>query len=160
MKSYNFSQMEKKYHFYVHRLVAHDFLENPDNKQLVDHIDGNRQNNQVTNLRYATISENNRNRLKSIKSTTSRYKGVYWSKENSKWRARIEVNGKKIHLGYFDNEPVEVVQIQNKKSVKDTAIDFINKCTTYDELKTWEIMAKNNSELSKIYDEKVIELSK
>ena len=95
MKSYNFSQMEKKYHFYVHRLVAHDFLENPDNKQLVDHIDGNRQNNQVTNLRYATISENNRNRLKSIKSTTSRYKGVYWSKENSKWRARIEVNGKK-----------------------------------------------------------------
>ena len=104
MKSYNFSQMEKKYHFYVHRLVAHDFLENPDNKQLVDHIDGNRQNNQVTNLRYATISENNRNRLKSIKSTTSRYKGVYWSKENSKWRARIEVNGKKIHLGYFDNE--------------------------------------------------------
>ena len=72
-----------------------------------------------------------------------------------------EENVKRLKdLGYFDNESVEVVQIQNKKSVKDTAIDFINKCTTYDELKTWEIMAKNNAELSKIYDKKVIELSK
>jgi hypothetical protein len=43
----------------VHRLVAVAFIDNPDNKPTVDHIDGNRQNNAVTNLRWASYSEQN-----------------------------------------------------------------------------------------------------
>ena len=45
----------------VHRLVAMHFIENPENKPCVDHIDRDRTNNHVSNLRWATTSENNLN---------------------------------------------------------------------------------------------------
>lgn len=43
---------------HVHRLVAEAFIEKPDDKCWVDHIDGNRSNNSVANLRWVTPSEN------------------------------------------------------------------------------------------------------
>lgn len=48
-----------KWH-YIHRLVASAFYENPDNKQTVNHIDGNHHNNQCSNLEWLTMSENNK----------------------------------------------------------------------------------------------------
>lgn len=57
-----------KLHF-IHRLVAETFLENLQNKPMVNHIDGNKQNNNINNLEWATCSENNQhaydNNLKS-----------------------------------------------------------------------------------------------
>lgn len=47
--------------FAVHRLVAKAFVPNPDGKTFVDHIDGDRRNNKANNLRWVTISENNKN---------------------------------------------------------------------------------------------------
>jgi len=46
---------------YISRLVAHAFISNPSRKPLVDHIDRNPRNNHVSNLRWATISENGAN---------------------------------------------------------------------------------------------------
>ena len=45
----------------VHRIVASAWIPNPDNKPQVDHIDGNRLNNAVSNLRWTTVPENANN---------------------------------------------------------------------------------------------------
>lgn len=47
--------------FLVHRLIAETFIENPDAKPTVDHIDRDRTNNNVANLRWATRKEQQRN---------------------------------------------------------------------------------------------------
>ena len=44
----------------VHRLVAETFLPNPDNKPIIDHIDGDKTNNALSNLRWVTYSENSK----------------------------------------------------------------------------------------------------
>lgn len=57
-----FRKQGKKITLRVHSLVAELFVENPDNKPIVDHIDGNKTNNNAKNLRWVTNSENIRNK--------------------------------------------------------------------------------------------------
>lgn len=84
----------------VHRLVALHFITNPGNKKCVDHINGDKTNNKIENLRWATVSENAAN--SKIQSTnTSGVKGVHWFKRTSKWCVHIQINGVQTNLGYF-----------------------------------------------------------
>ena len=68
----------------------------------IDHINVARGDNRFSNLREATRSENLRNRG-AQKNNTSGFKGVSWQKSSRKWDARINIHGKVVHLGYFDD---------------------------------------------------------
>lgn len=67
----------------------------------IDHVDRNRLNNDVANLRIVTSCDNNRNR--SIKGA-SRFRGIHWHKQNQQWRVWVRVNGPQLHIGYSRSE--------------------------------------------------------
>jgi len=77
--------------FTIHRLVARAFCDNPDNCNVVDHIDRNRLNNHHKNLRWTTQSINCRNQSKSH-NNTSGIKGVNYQKRDKSWVAEITDN--------------------------------------------------------------------
>ena len=80
----------------VHRLVATAFIPNPENKYSVEHWDADKTNNHVSNLCWATHSEQQQ---------TAPCKGYHWNKKKGKWCARIMIpGGKHKHIGLFDNE--------------------------------------------------------
>ena len=86
--------------YLVHQLVAIAFLDHSccGYKFVVDHINENKLDNKVENLRIVTNRENvHRNR----DNYSSQYKGVSWDKKLNKWSSQIQINGKKIRLGSF-----------------------------------------------------------
>lgn len=68
----------------------------------VDHIDGNKQNNQRGNLRSATHMQNLQNK-KITRQNKSGMKGVCFDKRENKWRASVSAQNKQYALGYFDS---------------------------------------------------------
>ncbi len=101
---------------YIHKLVAREWVSNPEEKRCVDHIDGDRTNNHHENLRYATHAENARNKSKRA-NTTSVYYGVCFHKNTDKWRAQIQIDGKRKNLGYFTDEK-EAAEVFNKAAAE------------------------------------------
>lgn len=80
-------------------LMMHDFIARRKGiSGLIDHKDRNPLNNTRDNLRVASKSQNGMN-AKLSKASTSKIKGV--SRDRTRWRAHIVVNGKQVHLGSF-----------------------------------------------------------
>lgn len=70
----------------------------------IDHINGDKSDNRIINLREATNSLNQQNKIKARKDNKTSLIGVGFHSASNKYRARITLNRKQIHLGLFDNE--------------------------------------------------------
>jgi ABC-type Na+ transport system ATPase subunit NatA len=104
----------------IHRLVANAFIDKFDGKDIVNHIDSNKSNNNLSNLEWVSSLENScHSRLKM--KTSSKYVGVCFHKKDNRFRATATINGKNINLGRFKNE--EDAYNLRRKFLKENNID-------------------------------------
>jgi hypothetical protein len=71
-------------------------------KDQIDHINHDRSDNRIENLRSVTYKENNQNRSKC--NGTSKFVGIYWNKLENKWRSQISCNSTRQIIGSFHDE--------------------------------------------------------
>ena len=136
----SFCKNKKNYTFLLHRLFFywhHGYL-----PKLVDHKDTNSQNNKIENLRELNSSGNKRNSYKK-ENCTSIYKGVHYSEKLKKWVAKLTLNLKTIHIGYFDNEDdagqayndkIRELGLEEVSILNDTPQERARKLTLFDNL--------------------------
>lgn len=86
--------MSTESHITLHRYLLGSKCES------IDHINRNRLDNRMSNLRACTTMQNNMNRGR-FKSNTSGYKGVTFDKSKGKYKASIGLGYKRIHIGYY-----------------------------------------------------------
>tara|TARA_R110000803_G_C11823339_1_gene302253 strand:- start:43 stop:516 length:474 start_codon:yes stop_codon:yes gene_type:complete len=91
---YNNKRKRYKYHRVVYKFNNRDWDMTCSYDNDIDHIDNNRTNNNIENLRVLNRSENNQNSKKT--------KGYTWCKTRQKYKAKITINYKCINLGYYD----------------------------------------------------------
>lgn len=100
---YRRARVDGRY-YYVHRLVWF-LLTNKEVPEdlFIDHIDGNRLNNHIENLRLATSLENQYNKARQSNGT-SQYKGVWYDAVKGFWKASIRFQDKRLYIGQFKTE--------------------------------------------------------
>lgn len=87
----------------VHRLIAKAFIGNPRNLPEINHINSVKTDNRIENLEWCTSRQNRSHYTKTL-DTSSKHTGVHWHKLNKRWVATIRIDGKRRHLGNFENE--------------------------------------------------------
>lgn len=102
---------------YLHRLIANAFIPNPDNKETVDHINRQRTDNRIENLRWATRAEQSKNSIQPLGATGERYIS---QRENGKFRFIVI---RRIHREF--NTLAEAVQARNEWMANNPAGNLI-----------------------------------
>lgn len=92
-------QIGKKF-FLSHRLAW--FIQHKEMPEFIDHQNGNKIDNRIINLRNVSQHENNKN-MPIQKSNRSGFVGVILFKPTGNWMSYIDVNKKRVHLGYYKN---------------------------------------------------------
>ena len=90
----------------IHQLVAQAFIQQDYKTKglVVNHIDGNPLNNNLSNLEIVTYRINTSTEKCKNRIVTSKYNGVCWNKRYSKWQSQIHIEGKEYFLGLFTEE--------------------------------------------------------
>lgn len=89
-------------HYLAHRIIWK--LVTGEDPVGIDHINGNKSDNRIANLRACTQAENSRNYAKNP-GNSSKYRGVCWVKRDNAFAASISIgSGKKLSLGHHQNE--------------------------------------------------------
>lgn len=86
----------------IHRLVALHYIPNPENRREVDHIDRNKKNNDISNLRWATRSENCQNKTKQS-NNKSGHKYILIHSSGFGWEYKKVIRGKRVQR-YFKSK--------------------------------------------------------
>jgi hypothetical protein len=116
------SKNNKKKHYYIHRGVSLAFIPNPNNYLFIDHINRNKTDNRIENLRWCNKSQNSRN-MEKHENTSSKYKGVYFHKKSNKWMSCCSINGKRNYIGLFKTE-IESAEAYNNFIKNNNSEDF------------------------------------
>jgi hypothetical protein len=108
------SKDNKRKKVMLHRIIAENFIPNPNNYNTVDHINGNKLDNRIENLRWCSQAENTRfDNHKIRRNNTSGFRGISFDKRCSKYQAEISFDGKRIYVGKFDTLEM-AIQERNK----------------------------------------------
>jgi hypothetical protein len=91
------------YKAYLTHRLAWLYIKGEFPKNDIDHINGDKRDNRIINLRECTRRQNCQNKI-SKENSTSKYLGVCWNKQRNKWIAQIMFNYKCKYLGLFETE--------------------------------------------------------
>lgn len=143
-------------HRYIHRLVAMTYIPNPENKEQVDHIDGNKSNNCVDNLRWATRSENILNPVTYFHmSEVQKKKTIVMLDADGKFVCEIEgiaVASKKLG---FSESNIKACLERKMKNETCNGFLFLYK-EDYNPLIDYTIISKMNKGYDFVYNERMI----
>ena len=122
--------------FYVHRLVASAYIPNPQNKPTVNHIDGNKANNDVSNLEWATYSENEQHAWRTgLKVTTQKQRdGASKARKVFNTKRRTLSNDDIHRIRKLHSEGHSTVKLGKEYGMAYQAIQNIVKRLTYREV--------------------------
>ena len=95
----------------IHRLIAIHYIPNPENKPEVDHINRDRSDNRIENLRWSTGSENMQNQG-IRKNNKCGIKNISYDKKNDRWMFNKKINGKRTDKGFKTKEEAIEFKIQ------------------------------------------------